>query len=101
MIALKKTSKASFLSLKSLLFFLLVFLFLLASIPPYLQQRQLVQEAETLQAEIEVLRQERMKLEQHKAWLSTDEYVEQVARQQLGLVRPGEVVIIRARDDMR
>ncbi|WP_170270284.1 FtsB family cell division protein [Heliorestis acidaminivorans] len=93
---MRKPRKKPFLTWKMIIFLGLVFLFLLASLPPYLQQRQLAQEAEALRAEIEALRQDRILLERQKEWLSTDEYVEQVARQQLGLVRPGEVVIIRA-----
>lgn len=68
-----------------------------AVIPPYLQQRQLAREVDRLSAELEQLKVERQRLEQEKERLSTDAYVEQVARRQLGFVKPGEVVVVRAK----
>ena len=49
-------------------------------------------EAERLQAEIETARQENLRLEQAIETLDTDEGVETVARQKLGLVSKGEIV---------
>lgn len=49
-------------------------------------------EAERLQAEIETARQENLRLEQAIETLDTDEGVEAVARQKLGLVSKGEIV---------
>ena len=49
-------------------------------------------EAERLQAEIETARQENLRLEQAIETLDTDEGVETVSRQKLGLVSKGEIV---------
>lgn len=46
--------------------------------------RQRVYELEVQQAELDGL----------KAYLATDEYIEGVARQQFGLVKPGEVAVV-------
>lgn len=72
-------------------------LFALAAIPPILQQRQLVRESDRLSVELEQVRAERQQLEKDKQWFATDAYVEQVARQQLGLVKPGEMMVVRTR----
>ena len=50
------------------------------------------QEAEILQAEIDAKKQENLRLEQAIEDLDTDEGVEAVARQKLGLVSKGEIV---------
>ncbi|MZP29306.1 hypothetical protein GTO91_06240 [Heliobacterium undosum] len=71
--------------------------FALAALPPFLQQRQLAQESDRLSAELEQVRAERQQLEKEKEWLASDAYVEQVARQQLGLVKPGEMMVVRTR----
>lgn len=49
-------------------------------------------EAEVLTASIEAARQENLRLEQSINALDTDEGVEAVARQKLGLVSKGEIV---------
>lgn len=49
-------------------------------------------EAQQLESEIEAARQENLRLEQAIANLDTDEGVEAVARQKLGLVSKGETV---------
>ncbi|MTV48475.1 hypothetical protein GJ688_05685 [Heliobacillus mobilis] len=69
----------------------------LAAVPPYLQHRELAQEADRLSADLEQVRTEHGQMQKEKEWLSSDAYVEQVARQQLGLVRPGEVIVVRAK----
>lgn len=46
-----------------------------------------------LEAELEQAQREYSELEQRQAYMSTDEYVEDVARSQLGLVYPDEIVI--------
>ena len=50
------------------------------------------EEAQTLQTEIEAARQENLRLDQAIENLDTDEGVEAVARQKLGLVSKGEIV---------
>ena len=59
-----------------------------------LQNQVTVREAEAarLQTRIEEARQENLRLEQAIDNLDTDEGVEAVARQKLGLVAPGEIV---------
>ena len=59
-----------------------------------LQNQVTIREAEVerLQAEIETARQENLRLEQAIETLDTDEGVETVARQKLGLVSKGEIV---------
>ena len=59
-----------------------------------LQNQVTVRETEAvrLQAEIDEARQENLRLEQAIEMLDTDEGVEAVARQKLGLVTPGEIV---------
>lgn len=49
-------------------------------------------EAQRLESEIEAARQENLRLEQAIANLDTDEGVESIARQKLGLVAKGEIV---------
>ena len=50
------------------------------------------EEAQILQTEIEAARQENLRLDQAIENLDTDEGVEAVARQKLGLVSKGEIV---------
>jgi len=59
-----------------------------------LQNQVEIREAEAarLEAEIEAARQESLRLEQAIETLDTDEGVEAVARQKLGLVSKGEIV---------
>lgn len=59
-----------------------------------LQNQVAIREAEAarLEAEIEAARQESLRLEQAIETLDTDEGVEAVARQKLGLVSKGEIV---------
>lgn len=47
-----------------------------------------------LREEVEVLRQQEDQLQQIRDYLRTDEYVEFMARRVLGLVKPGEVLVI-------
>jgi len=56
----------------------------------YQANRQL----EQLDEELYRLRQENRELEQQRQYVESDEYVEWKARQELGLVRPDEKVII-------
>lgn len=79
------------------MFFVAAGLFMLALVPPCLQQQELCREVDKLTGEQEQLQLERQRLEQEKEYFSSDAYVEQVARQELGLVRPGEVVVVRAK----
>jgi cell division protein FtsB len=55
---------------------------------------QLRHEERDLRAEIAQLDVEQQQLTSVRDYLRSDEYVEQVARQTLGLVRPGETLVI-------
>ncbi len=57
------------------------------------QGYEMRQEARALQRRIEQLRQENRGLSQELDYLRSDEYIEKVAREELGLVRPGDVAV--------
>lgn len=57
------------------------------------QERQLANlrhESENLRAREATLKAENERLSQEQRWLQTDAYIERVAREELGLVKPGE-----------
>lgn len=56
--------------------------------------RQLSLQEEALNSEIRAQQERYQELQALEQYLKSDEYVEQVARQQLGLVKPGETAII-------
>jgi cell division protein FtsL len=61
------------------------------------QEQQLTnmrREAETLRARAATLKSENERLQQEQQLLQTDTYIEKVAREELGLVRPGETPYI-------
>lgn len=47
-----------------------------------------------LQAQVSTLAQEKADLEGLRAYLATDEYIEAVARNEFGLVKPGETAVV-------
>lgn len=51
------------------------------------------QERRELTAQVDVLRRQRAELTGLREYLSSDEYIEAVARTQFGLVRPGEIAV--------
>jgi len=55
---------------------------------------QLREEESQLRAEIAELQTEQQQLEAVRDYLASDEYVEDVARRVLGLVKPGETLVI-------
>ncbi len=57
------------------------------------QGYEMRQEARAIQHRIEQLKQENRQLGQELDYLHSDQYVEKVAREQLGLVRPGDVAV--------
>ena len=59
-----------------------------------LRTYQMGQEAEGLEKELQQLQERYRRLEALYEYLDSDEYIEGVAREQLGLVRPGEKSII-------
>ncbi len=58
-----------------------------------LLSRRLNEDQEGLQRDIAELQQDKTELEQLRDYLQTDQYVEAVARNLLGLVRPGETLV--------
>ena len=60
----------------------------------FLLSHRLNREEQSLQREISDLRRQQAELEAIRDYLRTDEYVEGVARRVLGLVRPGETLIV-------
>jgi len=56
--------------------------------------RQLSLQEEALNSEIRAQQERYQELQALEQYLKSDEYIEQVAREQLGLVKPGETAII-------
>ena len=57
------------------------------------QKESLQVQAAELQTQLETAKQGYKKLEQREEYMKTDEYVEDVARSQLGLIYPDEIVV--------
>lgn len=60
----------------------------------FMRMEQLRRQEDQVQAEIRTLQQRYQRLEALKAYLNSDEYIEAVAREELGLVRKGERAFI-------
>ncbi len=73
---------------------LLLALFAYSAVQTASQTFRLREAQRSLQAELVDLRRQRAELDGLRAYLASDEYVEAVAREQFGLVRPGEVAVI-------
>jgi cell division protein FtsB len=72
---------------------LLLGLFLYASVQTAMQGYRLRQAQRDLTVEVAELRRQRAELQGLLEYMSTDEYVEAFARQQFGLVLPGETAV--------
>lgn len=72
----------------------LVVYFLVTGATTALQSRGLTEREGRVKTEIESLQQRYERLEGLRAYLDSDEYIESVAREQLGLVRQGETGIV-------
>ena len=68
--------------------------FLVTGATTALQSRRLSEREDRLQAETSDLQQRYQRLEALRQYLNSDEYIETVAREQLGLVRQGEMSIV-------
>jgi cell division protein FtsB len=68
--------------------------FLVTGATTALQSRQLSEREDRLQAEIAGLQQRYERLEALREYLDSNEYIEAVAREELGLVRQGETSIV-------
>lgn len=73
---------------------LLVGYFIFAAVGDTLLSQRLNEDEEQLQQEIAELQRQLTKLGAIRDYLRTDEYIEGVARRVLGLVRPGETLVI-------
>ena len=73
---------------------LVVGYFLFAAAGDTLLSQRLSQHEQELQQEIADLQRQQSRLEAIREYLRTDEYIEGVARRVLGLVRPGETLVI-------
>lgn len=73
---------------------LLLGLFAYAFLQTAAQSYRLRADERTLFGEVQELRQQRAELEGLAAYLESDEYVEAFARQQFGLVKPGETLVV-------
>jgi cell division protein FtsB len=73
---------------------LLVALFAYAAVQTAAQSYALSEERHRLELELWELRRQHSELEGLVAYLGSEEYVEGVARQQLGLVREGEIAVL-------
>lgn len=72
---------------------LLAAIVLVKSISLYEQKTELLAQEEEITAQIEEAKEEYAELEEQEAYMKTKKYVEEVARNQLGLVYPDEIVI--------
>ncbi|GMU40272.1 MAG: hypothetical protein AMXMBFR23_11380 [Chloroflexota bacterium] len=72
---------------------LLIGLFLYAMVQTAAQSYRLRATERDLFLEVQSLREQRAELEGLLAYLNSDEYVEAFARQQFGLVKPGETLV--------
>lgn len=72
---------------------LLVGLFAYAFMQTAAQSYRLREAERDLMAEVQQLREQRAELEGLAAYLESDEYIEAFARQQFGLVKPGETLV--------
>ncbi len=73
---------------------LVVGYFVFAAAGDTLLSQRLSQDEQELQQEIGDLQRQQSQLEAIREYLRTDEYIEGVARRILGLVRPGETLVI-------
>lgn len=86
--------RLSFLRVAVLVAAALVAYLLFAAGGDYLQSRQLQAEEKGIRQEIAELQGEHEKLLAIRDYLYSDEYIEGVARRILGLVRPGETLVV-------
>ena len=68
--------------------------FIFAAVGDVILSQRLNRDEQRLQQEIAKLDRQEIALQAIRDYLQTDEYIEGVARRTLGLVRPGEVLVI-------
>ena len=72
---------------------LLLALFAYSAVQTAAQSYRLRESQRALEGELMELRHQLAELEGLRSYLASDEYIEAVARQQFGLVRPGEIAV--------
>jgi cell division protein FtsB len=72
----------------------LVLIFLVAFAGKAFQNYRIHQEAEALRLEVEELKREKAKLDETRAYVQTDDYVEKAAREELHWSKPGEIYLV-------
>ena len=72
----------------------LVLIFLVAFAGKAFQNYRIHQEAETLRLEVEELKREKAQLDETRAYVQTDAYVEKAAREELHWSKPGEIYLV-------
>ena len=77
---------------------LVVGYFIFTAVGDVVLSQRLTRDEQRLQREIARLRRQEVELEAIRDYLQTDEYVEGIARRVLGLVRPGETLVIVSSD---
>jgi cell division protein DivIC len=73
---------------------LIVVYFLVMFAGNFVRGAQLDREESRIQAEIDQMREHYQRLEALELYLQSDEYIEAIAREQLGLVKEGETAIV-------
>jgi cell division protein FtsB len=73
---------------------LVVGYFIFAAIENIVLSQRLDRDEQRLQQEIAELQRQQVELEAIRGYLQTDEYIEGIARRVLGLVRPGETLVV-------
>lgn len=84
------------------IFSLIVAFLAIVYLPSYTKYQELKREDEKLAENIESLQNENIQLREEARLLQTDiQYLEKVLREELGLVKPGEVIYKFVRDDKK
>ena len=73
---------------------LLLTLFAYSTVQTAMQSFRLQEQRRELEGDVAELRLQRAELQGLREYIASDEYIEYVARSQLGLVRPGETAVI-------
>ena len=60
----------------------------------HLHYQDLLEEQALLAAEIEAEKQRQLDFENRKEYYNSDSYIEQIAREQLGMIKPNEILYI-------
>jgi len=63
----------------------------------FYQAHQLKEEIKVLEAELTEVQKKNLELQEELEYSQTPEAIEKLAREKLGLIKPGEIVIMRAR----